>query len=72
MSFKAYRSGSALPYGDGELNFNMCISKNKRFKGIITQQQISPTLEFEDVKEWNVTVLGIVCFDAACGGQAEC
>ena len=73
LSFKVYYKRGLIPYTkDNTIKFTLCVAKQRRFTGIVTQQQVSPSVEFKDVVEWSVTAIGFVCFDDACYTNIRC
>jgi len=71
LTFKVYvKKDKGLPYTkENTPKFSLCISKERRFNGLVTSQQASASIEFNNVVEWSVSAFGFVCSDSNCGAR---
>ena len=58
ISFKVYKKDE--PFTAGGPGYSMCFG-NQRFTGIVLSQNITPTRQYRNVREWAVTVLARAC-----------
>ena len=67
LSFRVYYKKGEIPFtANNTPTFSMCIAKERRFKGIITNQQVSPSVEYNNVSEWTCSSMGVICEDSEC------
>lgn len=67
LQFKVYVKGDMLPYeSSNSEQFSLCLTRERKFVGVITQQIRTPSIEFKDISEFNVSAFGFVCSATDC------